>query len=629
VDCWTECPYSNLWQPEGVVTRKRAVYSLAASVALLTLLVYLPTLQNGFIELDDVTYVLDNPHIRSFNGNLFRWAFFQFYDANWFPLTWISHAVDYAFWGLNPLGHHLTNIILHSINTLVVVLLVVRLLEVAKDRAVEIGSRGFLSDRTVLLTAGVTGLLFGIHPVHVESVAWVSERKDLLCALFFLLSIMAYTKYAGSRQWVEGRQRSANSANTSVVQGNLFIHKYYLLSLVLYILSLMSKPMAVTLPIVLLILDWYPLNRIQSHKALRGAIVEKIPFLVLSLLSSIVTMIAQQTGGAMKMMAVVPLSTRVFVAMQSLVAYLEKMLLPLNLIPFYPYPKDVSLYSLKYSSAIILSFGITGVCTVIARKQKFWLTVWGYYVITLVPVLGLIQVGEQSMADRYTYLPSLGPFLIAGLGAAWIAKRSWFVGRGEAIALLLTVSLMVPIGVLLSYATVHQVSLWGNGIKLWSAVIEREPTRVPFAYLLRGRAFEKDGQVDRAVADYTKAITLNPKFTEAYNNLGMIYGKARIYDQAIEIFSKSISLDPKHATSFNNRGRTYIYLGQYEKALEDLNRAIALNHDLDVAYVNRGELYYRTGEMALAREDYRKACDLGNEIGCSAFRRITQGSYPE
>jgi len=383
--------------------------------------------------------------------------------------------------------------------------------------------------------------------------------------------------------------------------------------------------MAVTLPVVLLILDWYPLNRIWSLKTAWAAGVEKIPFFALSLVSSIVTMIAQQTGGAMKMMEVAPLSTRALVAVQSLVAYLGKMLLPLHLIPFYPYPKEASLYTFEYASAIMLAVGITAACMVLARKQKVWLSAWGYYVVTLVPVLGLVQVGEQSMADRYTYLPSFGPFLVAGLGAAWIAEKSRFAGRGETASLFLTVSVMVSLGILLSYATFQQTGLWRNGIKLWSAVIEREPTRVPFAYLLRGRAFEKEGQIDKATTDYTRAITLNPRFIEAYNSLGMIYGKARIYDQAIEIFSRAISLDPGRATSYNNRGRTYFHLGLYEKALEDLNRAIALDQDLDVAYVNRGELHYKMGNNAQATTDFQKACDLGNAVGCKALHQVSHG----
>jgi tetratricopeptide (TPR) repeat protein len=296
------------------------------------------------------------------------------------------------------------------------------------------------------------------------------------------------------------------------------------------------------------------------------------------------------------------------------------------LIPFYPYPKEASLYTFEYASAIMLAVGITAACMVLARKQKVWLSAWGYYVVTLVPVLGLVQVGEQSMADRYTYLPSFGPFLVAGLGAAWIAEKSRFAGRGETASLFLTVSAMVSLGILLSYATFQQTGLWRNGIKLWSAVIEREPTRVPFAYLLRGRAFEKEGQIDKATTDYTRAITLNPRFIEAYNSLGMIYGKARIYDQAIEIFSRAISLDPGRATSYNNRGRTYFHLGLYEKALEDLNRAIAVDHDLDVAYINRGELHYRMGNNALATADFQKACDLGNAVGCKALHQVSHGT---
>jgi hypothetical protein len=171
-------------------------YLLAASVAFLTLLVYLPALRNEFVYWDDNLYIFENPHIRSLDASFFRWAFFDFHASNWHPLTWISHAVDYALWALNPLGHHLTNIVLHAANTFLVVLLVMRLLEVLKERTTGKGLPEFLTDQTVLIAGVVTGLLFGLHPVHVESVAWVAERKDLLCALFFLLSIMAYVKYA-------------------------------------------------------------------------------------------------------------------------------------------------------------------------------------------------------------------------------------------------------------------------------------------------------------------------------------------------------------------------------------------------------------------------------------------------
>jgi len=597
------------------VSSKKVQYYLAGFVALLTFLVYLPALRNEFIELDDAVYVLDNPHIRSFSRDLFQWAFFQFYAANWHPLAWISHAADYALWGLNPLGHHLTSIILHAINTALVVLLAAKLLETAGERSSLHSPASFLNGRTILITAGVTGLLFGLHPVHVESVAWVAERKDLLCALFFLLSMIMYVKAV--------RRMEAGAERKRVPTGAL------LSALCFFILALMSKPMAVTLPVVLLILDWYPLNRIQSFKTLWEASVEKAPFLVLSLLSSIVTMLAQQTGGAMKMMAIAPLSTRILVAVQSLVAYLGKLFLPLNLIPFYPYPRDPSLYSFEYASTIIMAIGITVACIVMVRKRKIWLSAWGYYVITLVPVLGLVQVGEQSMADRYTYLPSLGPFLIAGMGAAYLAQKFRHSKRGDTLSSFLTLVLTLSMAIVLSYATVRQAGLWRNGITLWSSVIEREPTQVPFAYRLRGQAFGKAGQFDRAAADYSKAIALNPGFIETYNDLGMLYGKAGLYEQAIAVFSRSISLGPGHAKSYNNRGRTYFHLGQYGEALDDLNRAIALDDTFDVAYINRGELYYRTGKTAQADADFQKACDLGNEIGCTALHQLRQESNPE
>ena len=264
-------------------------YYLAGFVALVTFLIYLTALRNDFINWDDGPYVYENPHIRSLNAAFFKWAFFDFYESNWHPLTWVSHAVDYAIWGLNPLGHHLTNIILHTINAFIVVFLVIRLLEAWKERTTWNGPPSFLNERAALIAAGTTGLLFGLHPVHVESVAWVAERKDLLCALFFLLSIIAYTKYAS------GMDKEPVNSN----KAPRFFNKNYLAALGLFILALLSKPMAVSLPVVLLVLDWFPFNRIRSGRTLWAAGVEKLPFIALSLVSSIITVLAQKAGGAL------------------------------------------------------------------------------------------------------------------------------------------------------------------------------------------------------------------------------------------------------------------------------------------------------------------------------------------
>ena len=237
--------------------------SLAVFIAVLACLVFLPALGNGFINWDDDKNVYDNTFIRSLDARLFTSAFLDYPVDYWRPLTWMSHAVDYAIWGLDPFGHHLTSIILHGINTLLVVLLMIRLLEAVRNTSPGAG----LSDRMMFTAAGTTGLLFGLHPLHVESVAWISERKDLLCAMFFLLSIMMYTGYiseAGAGAGVGGAEGVGN--DEADLKTAAFISKHYLLSLGFFVLALMSKPMAITLPVVLLILDWYPFRRIGSVK---------------------------------------------------------------------------------------------------------------------------------------------------------------------------------------------------------------------------------------------------------------------------------------------------------------------------------------------------------------------------
>ena len=470
----------------GQMTRQPLKLYAAGAVSLITFVVYFSSLQHEFLQWDDILHISENPHIRSLDLAFIRWAFFDFYAGNWHPLTWMSHALDYAVWGLNPLGHHLTNVILHALNTFVVVLLVVKLLEIGNtpppinapsvtppppapplkirggrgsyDPIGEGGVifRGSFTDKGVLIAAATTGLLFGLHPLHVESVAWVSERKDLLCALFFMLSIMAYLRYA-TLHFPCGIITSQPSApflnptrpplNVGGGEGGVISRggkRWYLISLLFFILALLSKPMAVTLPVVLLMLDWYPLGKIQSFKTARTAIVEKFPFMALSIISSILTVLAQQAGGAIKSIEFAPISIRVLVGVKSLIIYLWKMVLPLDLSPFYPYPREASLFSIEYFLAIVLVAGITIASVVIAKRQKLWLSAWGYYVITLLPVLGIVQVGLQSMADRYTYLPSLGPFLVIGIMASWVWARAERLGEKSQVAKVLAVGSVCP-----------------------------------------------------------------------------------------------------------------------------------------------------------------------------------------
>jgi len=579
-------------------------YYVAAAVAVVTFFVYLPSLGNGFVQWDDDLYVYENFHIRSFGWSFFKWAFWGFHEGHWHPFTWISHAMDYAAWGLNPLGHHLTSNILHVVNTFIVVLLTVLLADIIRKKSPMRGTATFLDDSGVLVAGGITGLLFGLEPVHVESVAWISDRKDLLCALFFLLSIMTYLNYA-CRDELEAAQNKPKAV--------FFLNKRYLVSLGFFILALLSKSMAVTLPIVLLILDWYPLRRAGDLKSFRTAVVEKLPFIACSLVASKLAVQAQAAAGVIGATEAFPLSMRVSVAAKSLVDYLWKMIVPINLIPYYPYPDDVSLFSFKYLSAIAVVFGITAACAVMWKKQKFLPSVWGYYAVTLLPVIGI--VGGQSMADRYAYVPSVGPYLIIGFGVTWISEKMIFGTRMALAARVIGVSGVLLLFCVLSLLTLKQEGVWKNTFTLWNDVIEKQPDKkIPFAYLGRGLIFEEQGQIEKAFEDYSKAIALVPSYHKAYINRGNVYSKMGQPDKAIADYDKVISLKPDSNDAYNNKGLVYSNIGSFDKAIEHYNRAINIdpNDTLDdvLAYANRGLAYSLLGEHRLALEDLNKAIEL-------------------
>jgi protein O-mannosyl-transferase len=586
---------AHLSQNNNVLELQSFKYYLAALVSLITFSVYLPALQNAFVNWDDPVYVSANPHIHHLNLTFFQWAFFDYYEANWHPLTWISHALDYAVWGLNPLGHHLTNNVIHTINTFLVVVLFVKLLQIGKRTGTKNGAALFPDDWAILIAGGTAGLLFGLHPIHVESVAWITERKDLLCALFFLLSITWYAKYAVSLQSEDSSQRST-------------IRRQFLISLAFFVFALLSKPMAVTLPMVLLILDWYPLKRIYSLKSVRTPFLEKLPFMALSFISSILTIRAQNFGQAMSLMEFVPFSSRALVAAKALIDYIWKMICPLKLVPFYQHPKVLSLFSPAYILAIVLVVGITTVCIALVKKQKLFLSIWSYYVLTLIPVLGIVQVGGQAMADRYTYLPSIGLFLLMGVGTAWVlatVTKKWGL-TSKLVTATAAVLLIVP----LSLLTFKQIHIWKNSFTLWTYAIETEPGKASVAYKNRGVYYYERGEFDRAIEDYTKAIDLDPSYIHAYNNRGLAFCRIGRLDRAFADFNKALAINPTHFEALVNRGLAFDQAGQPEKAIEDYDAAIALspsNHDV---YNYRGIALDEIGRLDKAIADYDTALTL-------------------
>ena len=578
----------------------RSPVLIAALVAIVTFIIFLPALKNEFVNWDDDEYVYENPFIRSLDARLFKSAFLGFRAANWHPLTWISHAVDYALWGLNSAGHHLTNILLHALNTFMTVFLVARLLESSNKASTgDNRSAPFLNDRTILISAAATGLLFGLHPLHVESVAWVAERKDLLCALFFLLSLTMYVKYIGLLPGGPGQRVSAAS----------FLTAPYLFAIGFFILSLLSKPMAVSLPLVLLILDWGLFRRIRSAGTFGTVLLEKLPFMALSLISAGLTLSAQKAGEAFQALEILPLSTRLLVAAKSLVAYLGKMMAPLHLSPFYPYPgpREVSLLSFEYFLPVVLLIGITAFCVVSARKRRLPLSVWAYFVITLLPVLGVVQVGRQSMADRYTYLPSLGPFLAAGLAAALMYEKAGSAKqRGLSLRIAGAAGIVAALAAL-SYATIQQIGVWKNGLVLWNYVIEQEPGRVPVAYNNLGNLYASKGRLDLAIQQYRTALRLKPDFAEAQNNLGLAYASQGRIDTAIAQYRAAIRLKPDYAGAYNNLGNIYSSQGRLDLAMQQYRTALRLKPDFAEAHYNLGFAYDSQGRIEPAIAQYRAA----------------------
>ena len=568
----------------------RKFYIIVFLITLLTVLVYLPALDNDFVNWDDPYYINENLHIRSLDVQFLKWMFSTFHMQNWHPLTWLSHAIDYALWGLNPMGHHLTSIIFHALNTVLVVILIMRLFnEQHVQQSVSQSPNEY--GKASLFTALVTGIFFALHPLHVESVAWISERKDIICAFFFLLSMLSYVNYAGAVKKKTALQ--------------------YIFSLLFFILALMSKPMAVTLPIVLLILDFYPLERLSVRSAFtrhRKVLIEKIPFLVLSCAMTAIVLLAQKKEIAS---FDVTLWERIAVACKSLAFYLFKIVWPTNLAPLYPYPSNVSLFSFPYNASVLLVACITAFCIWSWKREKVFLVVWFSYIIMFLPVLGIFKVGQQAAADRYMYLPSIGPLLLIGLAVSRLWEHVMFNRKRLVLAKVLAITIIIGIASIFLILTVDQIKVWKNSVTLWSREIQFYD--IPTARNNRGNAYITLGRYQQAINDYDAAIRIDPRFAKAYVNRGVALTYIHEYKKALHDFNTALDLDIQDSSVYFNRGNVFKALGFYERALEDYTKALSLNPENVDAYNNRGTTYLKLIKLEMAIEDFTNAITLDPE----------------
>ena len=524
---------------------------ICLALAFGTFALYAPVAAHPFIIFDDDEYVSSNPHVNTgLSWANFFWAFTTTTAANWHPLTWLSHQLDCTLFGLNAGGHHSINVLLHTANALLVFVLL-------------------QSTTGAMWRSAVVAALFAWHPLRVESVAWAAERKDVLCAFFFLLSMVWYARNAEG-----GGQRAAGQSSKSKVD--------YLLALFFFGCALMSKPMAVTLPFVLLLLDVWPLNRIQRGEfrgqKLKLLLMEKIPFFALSLASCVATFLAQRGGGAV---SPVEWPYRLANVPVTYARYVSKTFWPAELSPVYPYVYHWPV--LAVIGSVLLVLLVTALAVLGLRSRPWLATGWFWFLGILVPTIGLVQVGAQSMADRYTYLPAIGLLIVVVWSVAELFSRS--PRRKKYFGAMLTA--VVLLGCAL--ATPLQVRYWRDSITLFRHALEVTTDNYVAANVL-GKAYEKNGQATHALVLYRSAVEIEPRFAQSQFNYGMMLLAFRDRAGALEHLQAAAALEPRNADVQFNLGVFFTEQQSWTNAVNCFGNALAARPGFRLAQQRLAEL---------------------------------------
>ncbi|HMP81323.1 MAG TPA: tetratricopeptide repeat protein [Verrucomicrobiota bacterium] len=546
----------------AIIDRPLVVTSVL--LALAALLTYLPARQCDFIGFDDHLYVTENPNVNTgLNWKNIAWAFNAGYASNWHPLTWMSHMLDVELFGLNPAGHHMVNVLFHTANTVLLFLLMRRMTGL-----------GFQS--------AFVAALFALHPLHVESVAWVSERKDVLSTFFGLLALIYYVRYAQT-QIVNQKSRIIN----------------YLLALLCFSLGLMSKPMLVTWPMVMLLLDYWPLKRLPLDDArtrARQLILEKTPFLILAAASCVVTYHAQNRSGAVTSVNVISIAERLQNTPVAYVNYLLKTFWPVDLAVYYPYTAHAAWQVI--ASAVIVAV-VTVAAVFFLRRQPFVPVGWFWYLGMLVPVIGLVQVSRQAMADRYTYVPLVGIFILVTWGAMEM-KRRWRLASGGMFVLASVV--------LLTCATLTraQLSHWRNTESLFVHTLA-VTSENEVSLTVMSRVFNTKGRMEESVALCRRALEINPDYPLALSDMGMMLARKGEFDEALDYFNRALRTMPDPWSAHNNIGITLVRMGRVDDGIESYKEALRLKPDLAVAHHNLAMAYVIQGRLTDAVENFQAA----------------------
>ena len=572
-----------------------------AALVTATLVAYEPIRHNGFVSYDDTAYITDNPNV---TGGITQasviWAFTNSHMGNWYPLTLLSHMLDCEIFGLNPLGNHFINVLLHIASSLLLFWILAKI-------------------TGAIWPSAFVAAVFAIHPLQVESVAWAAERKTVLSGFFWFLTIAVYIWYT-KRPGI-GR---------------------YILLFVTYALCIMTKPVVVTLPLVLLLLDYWPLERLNwKHRPagktepLSRLFMEKAPFLVLSAILSAATIAAQKNAGALIPAEAIPFDSRVANMFLSYIKYIGKTIFPSRLAVFYPHSNTTFSVTVIILCALIFIL-ITAISIFAAGKRKYITVGWLWYVGTLVPMIGLVQAGEQAIADRYMYLPIIGLLVIIG----WIA-RDFVFNRPR---LKLTISVLATIILFSSVVlTQNQIRYWQNGMVLFEHALKvtknnhvaekgygselfaagrldeaaahfRNALMTHPGYLEAGnelgKIYFKQGKLNEAVACFNKILKYNKGSAEIYYNLGITLMQQKKYEESIKCFAKVLELDSKYPDAHNNMGIALLATGKKTEAIKHLNEALQTNSNDAGLYGNLGNAYVQSGTYDLAVQNWAKALKL-------------------
>lgn len=551
---------------EGVA--KPQMYQLLLLCLLLvalTLGIYAQVASHQFINLDDTDYVTSNPNVAGgLRAENVEWAFTTVHAANWHPLTWLSHMTDVTLFGMNPRGHHLTNVACHAAAAVLLFLLFVRL-------------------SGAVWQSFFVAALFALHPLHVESVAWVAERKDVLSALFGFLTLYCYAAYVQQQSTLR-----------------------YLLALAFFVLGLLTKPMLVTWPLVMLLLDYWPLGRIRQSSAVplrqqiavfAGLLKEKIPFLLCAAVSAGITIYAQDKGGAIAGLAVVPWRLRCENAMVACVTYLGNTLYPHDLAVYYPFPGTIPLWQAVSAAAVLLV--ITAAVLKTMQNHPYLAVGWSWFLITLVPVIGLVHIGAQARADRYTYLPLIGLFVMAAWGVPACARR-W--RHGKSLTALLAV-VVVLVSLVISW---QQLGYWRDGITLYRHTLAVTKDN----YLIHnnlGAALMGSGRVDEAIQEYRASLQIKPDHASALLNLGGALHLKGQLDEAALHYKAALREEPDNIAVHTNLGSILAYKGLLDEAITEYRQVVTAPFASCDAHYQLGLLLSRKGNLKEAMDEFQQA----------------------